>query len=84
MSNSLANIVGILSLAEEDDDLMKKLMEVGVDVFGDANTFGIALAKSYADLREMEDEAFNTLLSTAFRDNLTDYKAEQEAKGNEA
>lgn len=84
MSNSLANIVGILSLAEKDDDLRKKMVEVGVDVFGDANTFGIALTKIYADLSEMEDEAFNTLLSTAFRDNLTDYKAEQEAKGNEA
>ena len=84
MSNSLVNIVGILSLVEEDDDLMKKLMEVGVDVFGDANTFGIAIAKSQTDLSEMQDEVFNTLISTAFRDNLTDYKAEQEAKGNEA
>ena len=84
MSNSLLNIVGILSLVEEDDDLMEKLKEIGADVFGDVNTFGIALVKSYTDLSEMQDEVFNTLISTAFRDNLTDYKAEQEAKGNEA
>ena len=84
MSNSLANLVGILYLAEDDDVLMKKLMDIGVDVFGNADTFGVALTVSYIDLAKMREDDFHTLLSTAFRDNLTDYKAEQEAKGNEA
>ena len=84
MSNSLANLVGILFLSEEDDALMKKLMEIGVDVFGDANTFGAVLAISYTDLAKMREDDFHTLLSTTFRDNLLAYKAEQEAKGNEA
>ena len=84
MSNSLANLVGILYLAEDDDVLMKKLMDIGVDVFGNADTFGVALTVSYIDLAKMREDDFHTLLSTVFRDNLMAYKAEQEAKGNEA
>ena len=84
MSNSLANLVGILYLAEDDDVLMKKLMDIGVDVFGNADTFEVALAVSYIDLDKMREDDFHTLLSAVFRDNLLVYKAEQEAKGNEA
>ena len=84
MSNSLANLVGILYLSEDDDVLMKKLMDIGVDVFGNADTFGVALTVSYIDLAKMREDDFHTLLSTAFRDSLLAYKAEQEAKGNEA